>query len=458
MLHEYQKRMVAHVKDNSRAALFAEMGLGKTLACLEAIKDLPGPVLIVAPLRVVQHVWQQEAEKWGYEYTFSSLIGNVATRTRAAEAEADVYLINIDNLVWLRNRYADRWPWPTVIFDESSLLKTPGSKRTRAAIVISRRAENVVLLSGTPSPKSLLDLYSQIKILDGGKRLGRSMEAYKQSYFFPVDYMKYKWEVIPGCEETIQKQISDICLSLRTEDYLEMPDMMTNDVVISLPKQIKEKYDELAKKMYVEIKDEALDAPSAGALVNKLQQFTSGAAYTGFGDGFVQIHEAKTEALKDIIEEAAGQQVLVVYNYKHSYSRIKHAVKNIVELRDDDHTVASWNAGDIQIMALHPASGGHGLNLQGSGAHIIVWFDLTYNLDHYQQTNARLHRQGQTKPARWSSGIKRSDEDGAVINSLETKAAVQDVLMEALRDDKGSEGNADLPLPQAQRSVGQDEA
>ena len=374
-LHPYQQRAVEHVRDHDKCALFMDMGLGKTVTMLEAIKDLPKPVLVVAPLRVAATVWEQEAIKWGYDYTFSRILGTKTARELAAKADADVFLINVENLSKLRYEYDPHWKWPSVILDESSLFKTAGSKRTRAALWISKRASNVVLLSGTPAPNGLEDLYSQIKLLDGGQRLGRNKANFLKTYFYPENpfFEHTKWLPQPGSEVAINFLIDDLCMSMQSEDYLDLPDRIVNDIYVDLPLTAQRDYDELAHEMYVNLGNTEIDAVSAGVLVNKLAQFASGSVYTE--DGVTFVHDAKLDALADIIEEAAGQQVLIAYTYIHSRERIHRWFPKAHDVKDAG-CIEAWNHGDLQLMTLHPASGGHGLNLQQSGAHIMVWFDL----------------------------------------------------------------------------------
>jgi len=431
-LHDYQKRMVQHVLDHDRCGIFAEMGMGKTLTILEAIASLPKPVLIVGPLRVVQTVWEAEARKFGYDYTFARITGTPNARARAAESKADVYLVNVENLSKLRYAYDPHWKWPSVILDESSLFKTAGSIRTRAALWISRRASNIVLLSGTPAPNGLEDLYSQIKLLDGGERLGRNKAQFLNKHFYPENayYEHSKWIVKPGHDDIIRELISDICVSLQSRDYLELPDRIVNDIHVDMPLPVQRDYDELVEKMYLQLKDTEIDAVSAGVLVGKLAQFASGSVYTD--EGLAVVHEEKMLAVKDILEESAGQQVLLVYNYRHTLQRLQ-AWFNVVEPREGDDVIDRWNAGEVSVMALHPASGGHGLNLQESGAHILVWVDLPYNLEHYEQTNARLHRQGQTHPVMIHRIMAVGTIDDVIAEALANKSTVQDTLMRSLR-------------------------
>ena len=272
-LREYQKRMVDFIVSKKRSLIAAECGLGKTATVLEAIDHLPKPVLIVGPLRVVQTVWENESELWAHPYTFSRVLGSAIKRIEGLQEDADIYLINIENLVWLRDRCGKKGhPFKTIIFDESSLLKSPGAKRTRAAMTMANRADAVVLLSGTPAPKSLLDLYSQVKIIDGGTRLGRSMRKYKMTHFYATDYMQYNWAVRPGHEEKIYEALSDVMVSLKAEDYLELPDMVINNVMVAMGKADKA-YAKLLKEMYLEVDDSEIDAVSAGVLVNKLAQY-----------------------------------------------------------------------------------------------------------------------------------------------------------------------------------------
>ncbi len=425
-LHKYQERMVNHTIEHKRVGLFLEMGLGKTATVLHTIKDLPKPVLIVGPLRVVETVWEQEAVKWGMDLAFSRILGTATQRLDGIMADADVYLVNIENLAWLRYKCERNWKWKTIVFDESSLLKSPGAKRTRAALWASKRAKSVILLSGTPSPNSLLDLYAQVKLLDGGERLGRNMESYKRKYFYPTDYMRYNWEVKPGCDHEINEKISDICVSLIASDYLYLPEMIVNDIKVDIGDAM-QGYNELVDAMHLELQDEEIEAESAAVLVNKLAQYASGSVYTEDGE-WVEIHSAKLDRLTDIIEESVGKPILLVYSYKHTLERVmrRHTVATITQANVD-----LWNERRVPILAIHHAMG-HGLNLAEGGS-TIVWLDGCWSLEGWLQTNARLHRQGQADPVIVHRLMAEGTIDIAMAERIESKDSVQNLLLEAIK-------------------------
>ena len=430
-LHPYQQKIRDHIIENPRAGVFVDMGYGKTYATLDAISCLPQPVLIVAPLRVVQQVWQQEAKKWGFNYRFARMVGNVAARTKAFYADADIYMINVENLTWLRAKFSRHHTYKTIIFDESSLYKTPGSKRSRAALWMAKHADNVVLLTGTPSPNGLGDLYHQIKILDGGLRLGRSQQAFRQVWCYPENpYFEHsRWLVRPEREPLLRETISDICMSLDEADTLDLPGSITNDITVHMPVTNLRTYNQLKKDMYAVIQEEELEVLSAGALVGKLAQYASGAVYETDSKAYFIEHIAKLTALDDIIEEAERQPILIWYAFKHSAERIAMRYPGLNVGYADD--IDAWNNGELDVLIMHPASGGHGLNLQ-DGGHIMVWFDMTWNLEHYQQACARLARQGQTKPVMIHRLLTADTIDVEIADALEGKADVQSILMKEL--------------------------
>ena len=427
-LHHYQERMVAHIHAHPKCYLAAEVGLGKTRTVLESLLGHEDKTLIVGPLRVVKHVWEAERDKWDYPYRFNRILGTAAQRRTAADTDADIYLINYENLVWLRSRYTpETWPFNTVIFDEASMLKSPGAKRTRAAQWIGKQAEHVVLLSGTPAASGLLDLYAQFKILDGGKRLGRSMDVYKRKYFYPTDFNQYNWVPLPGSEEVIYEQVDDIMVSLSSEDYLTLPDLIVNDVSLDLG-DARKGYDELVKTLYLEIEDETISAQTAGVLVNKLTQYTSGSVYDENG-AVVHLHDEKMNALTSIIEESAGEPILIVYQYKHTLARIMSRYKDL--FLSDDIGIEAWTSGEAKLLAIHNSTS-HGLNLQSNG-NTIVYVDIPWSAEAYIQMNGRLHRQGQDKPVIVHRLVCEDTIDEDICTALSDKISVQQLLMEAVK-------------------------
>ena len=431
-MHDYQIKTSNFIVDTPRCGIFLNMGYGKTRATLDALQYLPKPILIVAPKRVAQTVWYNESQKWGYNFIFSEMLGSPSQRTFAMNANADIYVVNVENLNWLRGHFKKDHPYKTIVFDESSLYKTPSSKRSMAALWMAKRAERVIELTGTPAPNGLYDLYFQLKILDGGERLGRSVERFRKTWCYPENpfFEHTRWKVIPEREEQFHEKIADICMSLDEEDTLDLPDKIVNDILVSMNAGCQRDYDELRDEMFVITKHQTIEPQSAGALVGKLTQFASGAVYTDDRLLNYQIeHDAKFAALDDIVEEASGQPILVWYGFRHSMERIYMRYPHLNIGSSDD--IEAWNQGLLDMLVMHPASGGHGLNLQGGG-HIMCWFDMTYNLEHYQQACARLHRQGQTEPVVIHRILTDETIDQGIAEALESKADVQSILMKEI--------------------------
>ena len=433
-LHEYQKRAAQFIVDTPRVAVWMSVGLGKSATTLEAIKSFTGKTIIVAPKRVIETVWKAENQKWRCGFTFSRIVGTPKQRLKALEVDADIHLISYDLLVWLRQYYDKKWPYSNVVLDESSMTKTPGSKRSRAALWISNRpnVKRVVELTATPASNGLLNLYMQIKILDGGKRLGRSMEGYKRKYFYPTDYMRYNWAVQPGKEKAIYNAVDDITISLSADDYLELPEKVINDIYIDLPAPALRDYKELKKEMYLEIKNGEIEAPSAAVLVAKLAQVSSGAVYLD-GKEWEEVHTAKLDALGDIIEESSGNPVLVAYNYIHSRERIRERF-GAFDIKDGniEEVVAAWNAGEIPLMMAQYRSAAHGLNLQ-EGPSSMVLFDQVWDMEVYEQMIGRIHRQGRKFPVIISRLLAVETVDEDIVARLESKDSIQQLLLEALK-------------------------
>ncbi|HAP3960963.1 TPA: DEAD/DEAH box helicase family protein, partial [Enterococcus faecalis] len=401
ILHPYQEYSKNFILDHPYCALLLDMGLGKTLSSLTAIDELLHTfeiiqnVLVIAPLSVAEKTWTDEIEKWDHlqHLTFSKVLGNPKQREEALFKKADVYLINRENVEWLVNYYQRNWPFKTVIIDELSSFKSSSAKRFKALRKVRPKMERVIGLTGTPSPNSLMDLWAQIYLLDQGERLGKTITQYRNKYFVPAQkngYIVYSWQLIPGAEEEIYNKISDICVSMKAKDYLQLPPRTENIIELDLNPTSWKQYKELEREYVLELEGTDVVASNAATLSNKLLQLSNGAVYDENGDGR-EIHQEKLNALERVIEDAQGQSVLVFYQYQHDLERIQARFKQAKALNVSDGDIEKWNEGKIPLLLAHPQSAGHGLNLQ-KGGHIIVWFGLTWSLEFYQQANARLDR------------------------------------------------------------------
>lgn len=450
-LHPYQKHCVQHIINNTRCGLFLDMGLGKTVTTLTAFNLLKYDyveitrALVIAPKRIVDSVWDVEAEKWSHlqDLTFSKIVGTPRQRRQALYKQADIYLVSRDNIAWLCEQLNGEFPFDMLIIDELSSFKSYKTKRFKALKSYVRYAKRFVGLTGTPAPNSLIDLWPQIYLMDFGKRLGHTITAYRERFFSPdktQNHIVYSYTLNPGAADIIQSNISDICISLSAEDYLNMPDFIENDIELSLTPELKEKYKTFEKEKIFEvfdnfkIDDDSLEIPavSATALSNKLLQFANGAMYTP-DNCIIDIHDIKLEALENILEEANGEPVLVAWTYRFDRDKILERFKDYQPRRlNNAKDIEDWNAGKIKLMLLHPASGGHGLNLQ-KGGHIIVWYGLTWSLELYQQLNARLYRQGQTKPVIVHRLIMKGTHDVDVARAIIDKNTGQKALLDSLK-------------------------
>lgn len=438
-LHDYQNKVVDFILEKERCALLLEMGLGKSVSTLTAISDLHDSmavqkVLVIAPLRVANSVWAQEVEKWDHlkHLRVSVCTGSEKARRSALHRDADVYVINRENVVWLVDLYKKKWPFDAVVVDESSSLKNPSAKRFRALKKVLPYTNYMVLLTGTPSPNSLMDLWAQMYLVDFGESLGRTVTGYRQR-FFEQDFTGYRWTIREGCDEKIHNLISDKVISMSAEDYLDLPDRIDLEAMVELPAPAMKRYKDLEKTLLAELETgEEVEAISAAALANKMMQFSNGAAYHDEHKNWAEIHSAKLDALADIVEDNPGENILVAYNYKFDLERLLKRFPQAVVLDKEQSTIDRWNNGEIQILLAHPASAGHGLNLQRGGA-LCVWFGLNWSLELYQQFNARLHRQGQTKPVRIIHIVSKDTIDQRVLSVLKDKDATQASLLSALK-------------------------
>lgn len=441
-LHEYQNKAVDFIFEKKRCGLFLDMGLGKTVSTLTAVSDLVDSlaverVLIVAPLRVANTVWRQESENWRHLRHLKVQVCTGSERNRIAQLSrtADVYVINRENIKWLVDFYKNKWPFDMVVIDESSSFKSPKSQRFKALKSVLHLTNYAVLLTGTPAPNGLLDLWSQVYLIDFGQSLGRTMTNYKKRFFEATGYMGYKFEPREGAEATIHKLIEHQVLSMTAEDYLELPERIDLVEKIALPPATLKAYAEFEKELLIELEDgEFVEASTAAVLANKLLQWCNGAMYVDETKRWKEVHKAKIDALAEIVEDNAGENILVAYNYKSDLERLKAKFPDAAVLDNNPDIVRQWNAGQIPMLLAHPASAGHGLNLQKGGA-LAVWFGLNWSLELYQQFNARLHRQGQTRPVRIVHIVADGCLDERVMRVLSDKDITQSNLINALKKD-----------------------
>lgn len=443
--YPYQQYCIDRIISDNSIGLFLDMGLGKTVITLTAIYALRyyywacGKALVIAPKKVAEQTWSKEAEKWDHlkGLKVQVCLGTLSQRINALNTPADVYVINRENTQWLVQYFGHKWPFDMVILDESSSFKNHQAKRFKAMKAIRPRINRLVELTGTPSPHGLTDLWAQVFLLDGGQRLGRTISVYREMYFVPDKRNRniiYSYAPRDGAETEIYAQISDICVSMKSEDYLQLPDLIYEDIPVMLDKDARKAYDTMERDMLLEVEnDEIITAATAATLTGKLLQLCNGAVYSE--DGAVQeIHGCKIEALLETIEQLNGQHVIVYYYFRHDVARILAALPKSLHVRvyqgakDQD----DWNAGLIDVLLAQPASCGYGLNLQ-QGGHHIIWFGLTWALEEYQQANKRLHRQGQPYPVIVHRLIVQGAQDEDVIKSLESKDGSQEELLAALK-------------------------
>ena len=398
-------------------------------------------VLVIAPKKVAEGTWSREKDKWDHTKILrvSPVLGNQAKRIRALNTPADIYIINRENVVWLVDYYRNAWPFDMVVIDESSSFKSHNAKRFKALASVSSHIDRLVELTGTPSPNGLNDLWAQVFLLDGGERLERKYTRFRERYFQPdkrgYDGMVYSYEPKPGTEQAILNRIADICISMKAEDYLQLPDLTYHEVPVILDAKAEKAYRKMERQMVLELpEDEEISVTSAAALSNKLLQLANGAVYDE-DHNVHEVHGCKIEAFLELIESLQGKPALVFYNFQHDRQRILKALEKsalrIRELRtpqDED----DWNAGRIDILLTHPASSAYGLNLQQGGNHVI-WFGLTWNYELYTQANKRLHRQGQTEKVIIHHLVCAGTRDEDVMQALSRKEDVQNWVMESLK-------------------------
>ena len=437
-LHKYQERAVDFILKEQRGMLALDMGLGKSVSTLTAISDMLGAmiaskVLVIAPLRVANSVWAQEAGAWSHlnHLRVSVCTGPEKARRAALSLDADVYVINRENIMWLVENYGRRWDFDTVVIDESSSFKNSSSKRFKALKKMLPAIERMVLLTGTPSPNGLLDIWPQMYLIDYGQRLGRTLTGYKQR-FFEQDYMGYRYTPRAGSADRIHELIGDKVIHMAAEDYLDLPDRIDIEQRVDMPPKVLVDYKDFERTMLAQLEGEVVEATTAAVLANKLLQWSNGAMYTDENKNWSETHKAKLDALADIVDDNEGENILVAYNYKSDLERLLARFPQARVLDKQQDTIDAWNRGEIQMLLAHPASAGHGLNLQRGGA-LCVWFGLNWSLEYYQQFNARLHRQGQTRPVRIVHVVCKDTIDERVLGVLRDKDAVQGALLNALK-------------------------
>lgn len=442
--YPYQQRAVAHIMANAGCGLFLGCGLGKSVITLTAVVRLidaceVSRVLVVAPKKVAECTWTDEAAKWQHtrHLRVSAVLGTERQRVAALKAAADVYVTSRDNFVWLCNHHKGRMPYDMLVLDELTSFKTPSSRRFKALKVVRPQFARVVGLTGTPCPNGLPDLWAQVYALDGGKRLGTAVTRFRDKYFSAVMWNNIAIRLTPrpGAEAAIRAAIADICLSMQTEDYIALPPLVVIDAWVELPDKAAKEYAAFERDRIAEVDGTALTADSAAALMGKLSQWANGSVYVGGEDGsraVHTVHTAKAERLAEIVEGADGA-VLVFYQYRHDIDAITAALKGRrVRLYKDAKDLRDWNAGRIDVLLAHPASTAYGLNMQ-QGGHVCVWYGTGWDFELYGQANARLHRQGQTRRVTCYRILARGTVDERAAAALSGKARTQSALMTALR-------------------------
>ena len=438
--HDYQKYAAEFILQHPIAAVFLEMGLGKSVITLTALFDLIldqfiiRKVLVIAPLRVARDTWPSEIQKWDHlnGLKYSVVVGTAAERKAALMQRADVYIINRENVDWLVNKSGIPFQFDMIVIDELSSFKSYQAKRFKSLLKVRPYVKRIVGLTGTPSCNGLMDLWAEFRVLDLGQRLGRYITHYRNAYFTPDKRnaeIVFSYKPLPGAEDQIYKRIEDITISMKSCDYLKLPEFVINEVPVYMSEKEQDVYDRFRDDMVAKIKGKEIDAVNAAVLSGKLLQMANGAVYDDEKNSLL-IHDRKLDALEDLLEGANGKPVLVAYWYQHDAERIKSRfdVREIKTSKD----IADWNNGDIPVAIIHPASAGHGLNLQTGGS-TLIWFGLTWSLELYQQTNARLHRQGQTDTVIIHHIIVKGTIDENVMKALRQKEKTQNALIDAVK-------------------------
>jgi len=439
--YDYQQRAIDLIQSHKNYGLFLDMGLGKSICALTAAVDLIydqfsiRKVLVIAPKKVAQSTWKQEGIKWEHtkQLRMITVMGTEEHRRKALLLDADIYIINRENVEWLVKHYGYKLPFDMLIVDESSSFKNPKAKRFKALRKVRTCFDRILILTGTPAPRSIEDIWAQIYLLDGGERLGKTMAEFHRQYFTPglgSGHIVYRYDPIQGAKKMIYDKIADICISMKSEDYLTLPEIMTNTISVDIGTAAMKKYREFTKNKILSLGGHEITAEFAASLSGKQLQMANGAVYDDNAE-MTHLHDAKLEALAEIAETQEGKSILVFYTYRHDLVRLMKYFPKAVKLSNNDD-ITAWNDGRVPMLLAHPASAGYGLNLQ-QGGHIVVWFGLTWDLELYQQANKRLHRQGQKYPVIIHHLVARGTMDEQVLPALERKACGQDALLDAIK-------------------------
>ena len=446
--HDYQKYATDFILTHPISAILLDMGLGKSVITLTALYDLcldsflVRKVLIIAPLRVARDTWPAEIKKWDHlrGLTYSVAVGTAEERKAALLQRVSLYIINRENLQWLIEESGLGFDYDMVVIDELSSFKSYQAKRFRSFLKVRPLVKRIVGLTGTPSSNGLMDLWAEFRVLDYGERLGRYITHYRNRFFTPDKrngQIIFSYKPLPGAEEQIYKAISDITISMKAADHLQMPECVLNEVKVRLSEKEKKMYDSLKSKLVISLNGEEIDALNAAALAGKLSQMSNGAVY-GEDKKVFPFHERKLDALEDLIESANGKPVLVAYWFQHDLQRIENRLHKLhipFSTLNDSVSIERWNSGELPVALIHPASAGHGLNLQ-SGGSTLIWFGLTWSLELYQQTNARLWRQGQKSDTVVIHHIiSEGTIDERIMAALRSKEKTQTALIDAVKAD-----------------------
>ena len=435
--HEYQNYTTHFIETHPEAAILLGMGLGKTISTLTAVNNLLAReeinrALVIAPVRVARDTWPAEIEKWDHlqHITHSVAVGTPKQRHDAIQSDAKLVTIGRENTKWLVDNYSTQWPFDMVIIDELSSFKSHTSQRFKALRQIRPQINRIIGLTGTPAPNSLMDLWAPYRLIDQGQRLGKNITMFRHTYFFPEKtngHQVYSWGLKPGADQAIYDQVRDITVSMRTTDYLELPDVTYQHIEVTLTPKEQKVADSLKRDLVVELEGQVIDASNAAVLSNKLRQLAAGAIYDSDDNStYTEVHDQKLQVLTELVDQADGNTILVAYEFRHDKERILATIPG-ARVLDTKQDFEDWNAGKVQVGLIHPASAGHGLNLQ-SGGHIMVWFTTPWSLELYEQANARLHRQGQTEPV----SIIHIDTAGSIDQDVHAALARKDTTQSAL--------------------------
>lgn len=444
--HDYQKYATEYIESHPEAAVFLDMGLGKTSITLTALNNLlfdyfdVHRILVIASLRVARNTWSDEIEKWDHLHnlTFAIAVGSEKERLEALRKQADITMINRENLQWLIEKSGQPFEYDMVVIDELSSFKNHQAKRFKALMKVRPKVKRIVGLTGTPSSNGLMDLFAEFKILDMGVRLGRFIGQYRNTYFNPDKVngpIVYSYKPLPGAEDAIYEKISDITISMKAADHLKMPELVNTKYMVHLSEKEKKKYEDMKAKLVLELPEGEITAANAASLSGKLSQMANGAVYAD-NESILPIHDRKLDALEDIIESANGKPLLIAYWFKHDLIRIEQRLtekKIPFQKLDSDASMKMWNKGELPVALIHPASAGHGLNLQ-SGGSTLVWFGITWSLELYQQTVARLYRQGQSsRTVTVIHILTQGTVDEKIMKALAEKDSTQSALIDAVK-------------------------